>query len=177
MVRPSRTTAKGVIRWTSTFGSERMCETVPPRTMNASPISARWPPVEGLGAHDGGPTLCGKIPELVEAASELFGLHVISEASEASAAPAAIGGFAALTLPEPSQPRQMDIAKRGVGEIDLERLAVELGRMSRPGDGPDVGEAVNVGRPEEAQEILQAAGRVPDGVQPPHSRFHFTGLV
>src|SRR3990172_6035051 len=73
-------------------------------------------PGEGFGAHDGGPTPPGKIPELVEAASELFGLHVISEASEASAEPTAIGGFAALTLPEPSQPRQMDMAKAGIGE-------------------------------------------------------------
>ena len=61
----------------------------------------------------------GEIPELVEAVSELFGLHVISEASEAPATPVAIGGFAAPTLPESPQPRQMDIAKAGVGESGL----------------------------------------------------------
>jgi len=86
------------------------------RVADQRPMAA---PVEGLGAHDGGPTLPGEIPELVETASELFGLYVISEASEARAAPTAIGGFAAPTLPEPSQPRQMDIAKAGVGESGL----------------------------------------------------------
>jgi hypothetical protein len=71
----------------------------------------------------------------------------------------------------------MDIAKAGVGESGLERLAVELGRMSRPGDGPDIGEAGDVRHAEEMKEILQAAGRVPDGVKQSHRCFHFTGLV
>jgi hypothetical protein len=33
-----------------------------------------------------------------------------------------------------------------------------------------------MGRPEEAQEILQAAGRVPDGVKLPHGCYHSVAL-
>lgn len=132
-------------------------------------------PVQGLGAHDGGPNLSGDGPQLVKTAGELIGLHVVSKGTEARVAPAAVGGSLAGTLPEASQLRKMDILEPRCGEGDPECLAVELRRMTRAGDGPDIREANDLGGPEETKEILEASCRVSDGVEVPDGCFHSSG--
>ncbi len=129
-------------------------------------------PVKGLGAHDGGPGLSRERAQLVEAASELLGLHIISEGTEACIAPAAVERSLTGTFPEPAQPRKMDVSERSLGELDLQRLAVELRGVPRAWNGPDIGEAVYLEGVEKADELFKAAGRVSDGVQMSIARFH-----
>lgn len=86
--------------------------------------------------------------------------------------PAAVGGELTRTLPEPSQPGKMDISECRLGEIDLQRPAVELWRMPGAGDGPDIGKAGNVVNSQEPQEIFKAACGVPDCEELSVRRFH-----
>ncbi len=59
-----------------------------------------------------------------------------------------------------------------LGEIDLQRLAVELRRMPRAGNGPDIGKTGNVVNSHEPQEIFKAACGVPDCEELSVRRFH-----
>ena len=131
-------------------------------------------PVKGLGAHDSSLEQAGKVPQLIEAAGELVGLHIIGEATKARAAPTFVGGFFTTTFPKPSQPREMNVSERRLGEIGSQRLAVELRCMPRPGAGSHIGEAGDLGRPEEAHQIFQASSRVSDGKEPTSWGFHPT---
>ena len=129
-------------------------------------------PVESLGAHDGGRSLSGEGPQLVKAASEFIGLHVVSEAAEARVSPATVRRELTRTFPEPSQPGKVDILECSLGEIEFQRLAVEMRRMPRAGDGPDIGKTGNVVNSQETQEIFKAACGVSDCEELSVRRFH-----
>ncbi len=119
-------------------------------------------PRYGFGAHRGDMLLLGQIGQRLHIFRELIGLHVVRVAAERRIAPSHVGRIGA-SMAQAAESRQVDIADAGSLQRVGQSFPVELGVVARAGHGADIRYFGHAVRLQQADELRQFPGRMPNG--------------
>jgi hypothetical protein len=126
-----------------------------------------------LGTHDGCPEAIGEVEQFEEPVGKLYGLEVVGVAPKPRIPPAVIAGVRSGN-PPPAQRWKPPILHSGLRQTSFECVLTELGMTTRSRKPAHVGDSFQPVLPEERNEFVEAAGRVPNG---PYGEAHGNKLV